>query len=288
MGRNNGTWSPLYGQAWDHPKTAAAAAHVVANGRGIPEECAPSVVLGWLNRICIWCLNNGETGSTRALTAGRLATIAWPEGLAAGRNVLRTGELIRGALRAGGFLEDGLDGERVHDFGDHHARILKERQRKREAKDAEDSADHSAERSADQGAEHSAERRAEHSAPTDNDTDNVPTTTTTTVPTGPPTPAKPGALGGGRAKAPPSPTEAAARALSTALGSGLNPCRKAVASLVAAGWDVDRIRRAITEHAQPGDAPWDWAKSARGARSASQPTGAAAVADWLRNRKDIA
>jgi len=276
MGRKNGTWSPIYGQAWDHRKTAAAAAHVVAHGRGIPEECAPSVVLGWLNRICIWCLSNGETGSTKTLTAGRLATIAWPEGLAAGRHVLRTGELVRGALRAGGFLEDGPDGEVVHDFDEHHARILKERRRKREDKDAEDSADHSAER----GAEDS----ADHSAPTD----NVPTPTPTPTPTEPPTPAKPGAPGVARHKGPPSPAEAAARALSVALGSSINPCRKAVAALTAAGWGIDRIQRAITEHAQPGDAPWDWTKRARGATHGAQPTGAAGVADWLRNRKDPA
>ncbi len=294
MGRKNGTWSPIYGQAWDHHKTAAAAAYAAKHGRSIPTDCAPSVVLGWLNRICLWCLANGETGVTATLSTGRLATIAWPEGLAAGRNVLRTGELIRATLRAGGFLEDGPDGERVHDFADHHARILKERRRKRDAKDGEDEPDESADDpaprsappSAESPAEHSAPRSAERSAPTDNDTDNDNDNDNHRAR---------GARGAGgsssvtatprKAKPPPSPAEAAARHLAAALGSSLSPCRKAIHALRHAGWPIDRIERAVAEHAQPGDAPWDWAKRARGATEA-RPTGAAAVAAWAASRRE--
>lgn len=60
------------------------------------------------------------------------------------------------------------------------------------------------------------------------------------------------------------PQESAARALAKSLGSSLAPCRKQVAALVASGWDVGAVDIAVREHAEPGLAPWDWTKRARG------------------------
>lgn len=65
----------------------------------------------------------------------------------------------------------------------------------------------------------------------------------------------------------PGPQDAAARLLSNRLGSSLNVCRKQVAALVNSGWDLDRVRAAIEDHAKPAMAPWDWAKAAQGAVS---------------------
>jgi len=61
-----------------------------------------------------------------------------------------------------------------------------------------------------------------------------------------------------------SPQEATARRLGTALGSTINICRKQVAALVANGWDLPRIGRAIEAHARPGMAPWEWTRRAQG------------------------
>lgn len=58
-----------------------------------------------------------------------------------------------------------------------------------------------------------------------------------------------------------SPAEVVARALSKALGSSLNPCRKQVQALVGAGWTLDRILEVVRSHARPGMAPWDWTKA---------------------------
>lgn len=160
MGRHNGSWSPVYGQAWTHPKTGRASAWLVVHGKRITSAIAPFLVLGWLNRLCVWCLGNSETGSLAGLSAARIATLAWPEAIEGGMPAPKAGEAILGALRAGGFVVG--DPPRIHDFADHHSRILKERTRKRHDHDAidgigaEDSADHSAER----GAEHSAEPSA--------------------------------------------------------------------------------------------------------------------------------
>lgn len=67
-----------------------------------------------------------------------------------------------------------------------------------------------------------------------------------------------------RARPKPGPQDLAARDLATRLGSSLNPCRKQVQALLASGWDLDRVRAAIEQHATPGMAPWDWTKEARG------------------------
>lgn len=61
-----------------------------------------------------------------------------------------------------------------------------------------------------------------------------------------------------------SPQELASRTLSASLGSSLNPCRKQVSALIAAGWTVQAVTDAIAAHAEPGLAPWDWTKRACG------------------------
>lgn len=70
--------------------------------------------------------------------------------------------------------------------------------------------------------------------------------------------------GGGAVEAPadkrkPGPQDQVARDLAARLGSSLNPCRKQIAALLAAGRDLDWIRGAL-EDAQPGMAPWDWTR----------------------------
>ena len=129
--RHNGPWSPVYGQAWDHEKTSRAVDFVVANDRKIPRDCAPSVVLGWLNRLNVWCLSNHEGGYVGALPDAKLAMVAWPEGVES-RIASRIGATIRGALRAGGFLEGPIASEVIHEFRWHHRGILRKRDEKRE------------------------------------------------------------------------------------------------------------------------------------------------------------
>ena len=60
MPRHNGTWSPIYGQAWDHAKTRAAVEVVLAAGHR--PMYAHSLVIGWLNRLNLWCLRGSESG----------------------------------------------------------------------------------------------------------------------------------------------------------------------------------------------------------------------------------
>lgn len=66
-----------------------------------------------------------------------------------------------------------------------------------------------------------------------------------------------------------SPQEQTARDLAKALGSSLNPCRRQIAALRTAGWDLDQIRSAFVL-AMPGMAPWDWTKAAQSAASGAQ------------------
>jgi len=61
-----------------------------------------------------------------------------------------------------------------------------------------------------------------------------------------------------------SPAELAARHLADALGSSLNPCRKQVKALCGRGWTLEDVRKAVTDHAEPGLAPWDWTRRATG------------------------
>lgn len=58
--------------------------------------------------------------------------------------------------------------------------------------------------------------------------------------------------------------EDVAKALRLRLGSSINPCRDQVRALVAAGWSLQAIRVAVERHGEPGLAPWDWTKRARG------------------------
>lgn len=62
-----------------------------------------------------------------------------------------------------------------------------------------------------------------------------------------------------------------AKMLKARLGSSLNPCRGQVAALVGAGWDLARIVEAVEAHAEPGLAPWDWTKRARGIENRIPP-----------------
>lgn len=125
MGKRNGTWSPIYGQAWTHHKTATAAAWLVKHGRRITAAVAPFLILGWLNRLNLWCLANSEHGSLAGLSHARVATIAWPEAIEDGAVAQKAGESILGALRAGGFVEG--EPPRVHEFDAFHAGILHNR-----------------------------------------------------------------------------------------------------------------------------------------------------------------
>jgi hypothetical protein len=151
-----------------------AAAWLVQHGKRVPPGVAPFLVIGWLNRLCLWCLSYSESGSLSGLSLGRVGTLAWPEAIEDGMSAAKAGEAILGSLRAGGFIEG--EPPAIHDFADHHARILKERVRKRDDHDqmdgtgryqnAERSAPHSAEGSAPQSAERSADSPAEGSAHT--------------------------------------------------------------------------------------------------------------------------
>lgn len=262
MARKNGPWSPLYGQAWTHEKTRRGSLVVAESGHRA--EYAPFLLLGWLNRINVWCLSNNEKGQTSALTDVLLATVAWPEAIEAGRNPKKVGATIRAALRSGGYLED-VDGvEVVHEFVQFHAAFLGDRWRKRKAAD---SAEHSAEDSTEDSPEDSPEPSAEHSA--EEGPPTVPNLTgpdrtgsdPPVVPQADPPPAPP------RRKA--SPADALARGLASALGSSFRPCQAQVRALRLAGWTDQRIASAIEAHAEPGMAPWDWTKRARGVSGTS-------------------
>jgi hypothetical protein len=75
------------------------------------------------------------------------------------------------------------------------------------------------------------------------------------------------------ARAAPSPQEALARDLASRLGSSLRPCQAQVRALRAEGWDLERIRAAVEEHATAGIAPWDWTKLAKGTAAPSRHGG---------------
>lgn len=123
MGKHNGSWSPIYGQAWTHAKTLAACEWLVENGKRISPDFAPFLVLGWLNRLCIWCIDNRRAdGSLAGLTPARLAAIAWPEAIEGGARASTAGETMLGALRVGGFVEG--EPATIHDFYDHHGALL--------------------------------------------------------------------------------------------------------------------------------------------------------------------
>lgn len=278
MARNrNGPWSPIYGQAWTHQQTRASSAVVREQvKRPTTPEVAPFLVLGWLNRINIWCLANNEQGGIGGLSDVMLAAVAWPEAIEAGRRPAEVGQAIRAALRAGAFLDGAGEEERVHNFRRHHARLLGDRDNKRSAEDStEESADGSTEASTDTSTDGSTEPSRstvpKSTVPKSTEEEEPPT------PSGPPGTGKP-------AK---SPAEAAARALATALGSSLRPCRDQIRALQAAGWSIERIHAAIAEHAEPGLSPWDWTKRAVGKAPPGQgrpgATGAS-LHEWARSR----
>lgn len=52
--------------------------------------------------------------------------------------------------------------------------------------------------------------------------------------------------------------------LKNRLGSSTTPCAAQIRALRGAGWDDARIAQAISEFAEPGMAPWEWTKRARG------------------------
>lgn len=52
--------------------------------------------------------------------------------------------------------------------------------------------------------------------------------------------------------------------LKNRLGSGVRICGDQIRALRGAGWDDSRIQAAIAEFAEPGMAPWEWTKRARG------------------------
>lgn len=52
--------------------------------------------------------------------------------------------------------------------------------------------------------------------------------------------------------------------LKNRLGSGSKVCGDQIRALRGAGWDDGRIAQAISEFAEPGMAPWEWTKKARG------------------------
>src|SRR5688572_4739865 len=88
MARKNGTWSPIYGQAWSHEKTARAASVVASAGNH--RRYAPFLVLGWVNRLNIWCLENHRNGGeTATLSDARMGTIAWPEAVEGGMSAAK-------------------------------------------------------------------------------------------------------------------------------------------------------------------------------------------------------
>lgn len=150
MTRAAGSWSPIYGQAWTHPKTRRAVAALLKADKRARAEAAPFLVLGWLNRLCLWALANNEAGIVGGLSDVMLATVAWPEGIEARGNARAVGALVRAALRAGGFLEGDGEAEKIHDFRAHHRRVIGDRERKRREEEA---AEHSAEHSAELDAE---------------------------------------------------------------------------------------------------------------------------------------
>lgn len=140
MGRHNGIWSKLHEPIWDHAKTHRAAS--VLTSAGVPAEYAHQVVVGALHRLTCWALRDGDTGCTGAVSAAKLAVLAWPESAESKRfgSPAKTGQLLREALVAGGFLEGTGANEAIHDFIDHCRDILGDRSRKRQKDQERDAA----------------------------------------------------------------------------------------------------------------------------------------------------
>lgn len=266
----NGTWSPIYGPAWVHPKTRAAADRVAqARPRLSVRAVAPFLVLGWLNRLNVWLLGNDTSGRTAGLSDVFLATVAWPEAIEDGAPPAKLGALIRGALRAGGFLENGPDGERVHQFREFHGRILSDRERHGADDDApptppspgepspDGATEDSAEGSADHSAEHSADGSADPSAARGEESRGDKNKT----PRSPPKP------GGRRGRGP----DRVVSALHARLGCNRPKAAEQIRALRADGWTDQRILDAIEAHGRPTMQPWDWARLAVGTVRGTAP-----------------
>ncbi len=76
------------------------------------------------------------------------------------------------------------------------------------------------------------------------------------------------------------PQERLSRDLADMLGSGLPPCRKAVAALVKHGMGIEALRPHLG-NALPGMAPWDWAKAVTAGTHYGTATKPGEI-DWLK------
>lgn len=116
-----GTWSKLFESIHTHPKTAKAAAYLIANG--VPHACAPAIVVCAVHRLGCWAIRDGETGRTGGLTDVQFAAIAWPEHAEAGISP----EVVRKSLQFGGQVECKRGVEHIHDFGQYFSEIIRKR-----------------------------------------------------------------------------------------------------------------------------------------------------------------
>lgn len=96
MARETGLWGAVRENAYDDPRTRAACA--VLERAGVPAYVAPLVVVTAVHRLELWAMRDGDEGLTGHLSAGRLATVAWPEH-AVGPKQLGRGERVGNLLR---------------------------------------------------------------------------------------------------------------------------------------------------------------------------------------------
>jgi len=113
---SRGTWVPLYGNVFTHPKVTSAARRLT---RGDCEK-----LVGHLARLWTWAIDHAETGDLSHLRARAIATAAgW------------TGDEHRfvKVLLAVGLFDAG---PRIHEFSDYAGRLAERRKRDRERKAA--------------------------------------------------------------------------------------------------------------------------------------------------------
>lgn len=96
MKRSGSLWQAVQENAYDDPRTRAAV--VVLEAAGVPAYVAPLVVVTAVHRLELWAMRDGDEGLTGHLSAGRLATVAWPEH-AVGPKQLGRGERVGNLLR---------------------------------------------------------------------------------------------------------------------------------------------------------------------------------------------
>ncbi len=236
--------------------------------RRLRSKCKADGVLALL---ALWCYaaENDPSGLLDGLTEDEVESVAEWRG--------KRGRFVAALLDLG-WLERENGGFRLHGWEEHQQYAIHAPERSAQASNAAKA------RWAKRGAmpDPCSEQCSQHK------TSNAPSPAPSPAPNPSPTPAPIAARDNGQHKTrrKVGPQEAVAKSLAAALGSTLNPCRKQIAALVAAGRSLPDLQAAVDQHAEPGIAPWDWTKRVTGAATQRQDGGLSA-SEILAYRSDF-